>query len=59
MEASVGMVLIGSSSDQRPSGEVPEQPDCPPTREYFEKRLQEALMGADEIEYRMNLGIQC
>jgi hypothetical protein len=36
-----------------------ERPGWPPTREYFENRLHHALAGADDVEYRMNLGIQC
>ena len=31
----------------------------PPTREEFEARLSQALTGADNVEYRANLGLQC
>jgi hypothetical protein len=31
----------------------------PPTREEFEARLHQALTGADDVEYRANLGLQC
>jgi hypothetical protein len=35
------------------------QPWSPPSREEFEARLGEALAGAGERQYRMNLGLQC
>jgi hypothetical protein len=39
--------------------DTPEEPGWPPTRAYFERRLYQALAGADDVEYRANLGIQC
>jgi hypothetical protein len=35
------------------------QPWRPPEREAFEQRLRTALAGAENEEYRINLGIQC
>jgi len=31
----------------------------PPAREEFEARLHHALTGADDVEYRANVGLQC
>jgi hypothetical protein len=35
------------------------QPWPPPARADFDKRLSKALTGADNVEYRENLGLQC
>lgn len=35
------------------------QPWLPPAREDFDMRLERALTGADNVEYRANLGLQC
>lgn len=40
-------------------GRPRQQSLTPPTREEFEGRLRQALTGADDIEYRANLGLQC
>jgi hypothetical protein len=38
---------------------IAEQPGTPPARDHFEKRLRQALTGIDDIEYRVNIGMQC